>query len=415
MVEVMHRQTAAEAGEHTRVLIYSHDSFGLGHLRRCRAIAESLVQRHREVSILILSGSPLIGSFEFPARVDFVRIPGVIKLRSGEYSSHSLDMDIQDVSELRRAIIRHTAEAFRPHVFIVDKEPLGLRGEISDTLSLLSKAGTRIVLGLRDVMDEPSQLAAEWERKQVAPSLSTLYNEIWVYGLPQVCRPLDGLSLPQAVHDKVQYTGYIQRRLPASNGQAAAAPFTEPYVLVMTGGGGDGNDLIDWVLRAYEHDSDAIGQPALLLFGPFMPAPEREAFRARVDRLDRVEALTFEAHVETLITQASSIVAMGGYNTFCEILSFDKPALVVPRRIPRLEQFIRASRAEELGLISMLSDLDGTEASRMVDALCALADAVSPSNVVVPGLLDGLENINRLFDQQIRIAQAGAPLEVETL
>ncbi|MEM7251102.1 MAG: glycosyltransferase [Pseudomonadota bacterium] len=382
---------------HTRVLIYSHDSFGLGHLRRCRAIAESLVQHHRELSILILSGSPLIGSFEFPARVDFVRIPGVIKLKSGEYSSHSLDMDIQDVSELRRAIIRHTAEAFRPHIFIVDKEPLGLGGEISDTLAALSDAGTRIILGLRDVMDEPAQLLAEWERKQVAPALSAWYDEIWVYGLPQICEPLEGLSLPGEVLDKVVYTGYIERRLPKYNGQSSA-PFDEPFILVTTGGGGDGNELIDWVLRAYEADSDAIGKPALLLFGPFMPSPEREAFQKRVGRLDRVAALTFDAHVEALMTDASAIVAMGGYNTFCEILSFDKPALVVPRRVPRLEQFIRASRAAELGLINMLSDLDGTDASLMVNELRRLGERPPPSNVVVPGLLSGLENINRLFE-----------------
>ena len=29
-----------------RLLIYSHDSFGLGHLRRCRAIAHDLVDRY---------------------------------------------------------------------------------------------------------------------------------------------------------------------------------------------------------------------------------------------------------------------------------------------------------------------------------------------------------------------------------
>ncbi|MAF47476.1 MAG: hypothetical protein CMM10_04375, partial [Rhodospirillaceae bacterium] len=52
-------------GRDARVLIYSHDSFGLGHLRRCRAIAHSLVGQHHKLSVLILSGSPIIGSFDF--------------------------------------------------------------------------------------------------------------------------------------------------------------------------------------------------------------------------------------------------------------------------------------------------------------------------------------------------------------
>ena len=95
----------AKNSKNKRVLIYSHDSFGLGHLRRCRKIAHSLVARRKAASVLILSGSPIIGSFDFRTRVDFVRIPGVIKLRNGEYSSLSLHMDIAEVLEMRAAII----------------------------------------------------------------------------------------------------------------------------------------------------------------------------------------------------------------------------------------------------------------------------------------------------------------------
>ena len=154
--------------EHSRVLIYSHDTFGLGHLRRCRTIAHSLVERHKDLSVLILSGSPIIGSFDFRSRVDFVRIPGVIKLRNGEYTSLNLHIDIDEMLAMRASIIRHTADIFDPDLFIVDKEPLGLRGEVLETLQLLKSRGTPLVLGLRDVMDEPSALAPEWERKKVA-------------------------------------------------------------------------------------------------------------------------------------------------------------------------------------------------------------------------------------------------------
>ena len=62
----------------SRLLIYSRDSFGLAHLIRCRVIAYSLVEHRQDVSVLILSGSPIIGSFYFRLRVEFVRIPGVI-------------------------------------------------------------------------------------------------------------------------------------------------------------------------------------------------------------------------------------------------------------------------------------------------------------------------------------------------
>ena len=190
-----------------RALIYSHDSFGLGHLRRCRAIAHALVDQSPSMSVIILSGSPIIGNFDFRRRVDFVRVPGVIKLRNGDYTSHSLDLDIEQTVAMRASIVRHTAEIFDPDLFIVDKEPLGLRGEVAETLEMLRQRGTPLVLGLRDVMDEPSLLATEWERKNVVPALEKLYDEIWVYGLPQICDPLAEINLPPEVRRKMVYTG----------------------------------------------------------------------------------------------------------------------------------------------------------------------------------------------------------------
>ena len=198
----------------SRLLIYSHDSFGLGHLRRCRAIAHHLVQRFKHLSILILSGSPIIGSFDYRSRVDFVRVPGVIKLRNGEYTALNLHLDIDKTLEIRRSIIHHTAEVFEPDVFLVDKEPLGLRGEVRSTLEMLKARGTRCILGLRDVMDEPASLVDEWQRKAVFPALQQLYDEIWVYGLPQICDPLEGIDLPKSVRRKMTYTGYLNRSLP---------------------------------------------------------------------------------------------------------------------------------------------------------------------------------------------------------
>ena len=165
----------SEFSESRRILIYSHDSFGLGHLRRCRAIAHALVEANKHLSVLILSGSPIIGSFDFRARVDFVRIPGVIKLRNGMYTSLNLHIDIEETLAMRASIIKHTADIFNPDIFLVDKEPMGLRGEVYDTLTMLKARGTTLVLGLRDVLDEPSQLRTEWQRKKVLPALRKLY------------------------------------------------------------------------------------------------------------------------------------------------------------------------------------------------------------------------------------------------
>jgi predicted glycosyltransferase len=380
---------------HKRVLIYSHDSFGLGHLRRCRAIAHSLVDADPSVSILILSGSPIIGSFDFRSRVDFVRVPGVIKLRNGEYVSLNVHIDVDETLAMRSSIIRHTADIFDPDLLIVDKEPLGLRGEVRETLDLLQRRGTALILGLRDVMDDPEALENEWERKQAVPALAEYYDEIWVYGLPEICDPLAGLAVPKSVRERMTYTGYLKR---IAN-ELQLTPeilgiIDAQFLLVTPGGGGDGEALIDLVLSAYEYDR-AIPHPALLVFGPFMMPEQRAAFAARAARLDNVRAITFNARLESLMVRAAGVVAMGGYNTFCEILSFDKRALILPRTAPRLEQFIRTKRAAEIGLLSMLSEAQGRDPRIMAGALRRLTRQPPPSAAFIPGLLDGMPTINR--------------------
>ena len=379
-----------------RILIYSHDTFGLGHLRRCRTIAHALVERYKQLSVLILSGSPIIGSFDFRTRVDFVRVPGVVKLRNGDYTPLNLHLDIGEMLSMRASIIQHTAEIFDPDLFIVDKEPVGLRGEVLPTLKALKRRGTRLVLGLRDVMDEPRLLEPEWRRKKAVPALRELYDEIWVYGLAQICDPLEGIALPPRVRQKMVYTGYLHREVP-HHGTPTLLPdiAQRPYLLVTPGGGGDGEALIDWVLRAYEHDP-LLPYPALLALGPFMAAERQAEFMERASRLQRVSAITFHKHFETLVARAAGVVAMGGYNTFCEVISLDKRALIVPRTAPRLEQHIRASRAAELGLVAMLEDDGSYDPAVMAAALRALPRQSRPSEVVVPGLLEGLPNVSRL-------------------
>jgi predicted glycosyltransferase len=402
------------SGRSKRVLLYSHDSFGLGHVSRCRTIANAIVEADSSISVLILSGSPVIGSYEFHSGIDFVRVPGVVKQLNGEYDSANLRVGVEHTLEIRTRIIRDTADIYRPDLFIVDKEPLGLRGEVLPTLELLKSRGTPLVMGLRDVMDDPAQLAAEWQRKHVVPALRDLYDEVWVYGLPHICNPMAGIELPHSVLHKTIYTGYLRRELPLH----ADLPHEleengDPYILVTAGGGGDGEDLIDWVLRAYEVDPN-IPCGAIIVFGPFMSTAAREAFKERAARFPNIRTLTFTHHLGVLMDRASAVVSMGGYNTFCEILSFDKKAVIVPRTRPRLEQLIRAEAARDAGLIEMLDPERAHDPQVMATALRQVSQQSPPSDAIVPGLLDGLPNVCRLVARAIAHPHRG-PAPVDNL
>lgn len=371
-----------------RVMFYSHDTFGLGHLRRSRALATALTAGDNECSALILTGSPIAGRFTFPERVDHIRLPGVTKLPDGSYVSQTLAMDIDDTTSLRAGLIQSAVERFDPDLLIVDKEPTGFRGELLPTLEYLRMRGrTQTVLGLRDVLDEPELLAAEWDRKGALAAAQKLYDEIWVYGVRDVYDPTEGLKLDAATRARMHWTGYLRRSV-----TDATDPPEGPYILITPGGGGDGAAMVSLVLEAYETDP-TLKPNAILIYGPFLSGDVRDAFDARVAKLDgRVTALGFDSKIEALFAGAEGVVCMGGYNTFCEVLSFDKAAVIVPRTTPRLEQWIRASRAEQLGLVRMLDETrDGMTPEAMIRAIRALPDQPKPSEAGADGLLDGLD------------------------
>ena len=379
----------------SRLLIYSHDSFGLGHLRRCRTIAHELVDRYKGLSVLIMTGSPIIGRFDFKARVDFIRIPGVIKLHNGEYTSLGLHIDLSETLALRESIIFNTCKMFQPDIFLVDKEPGGLKGEVITTLEYFKETETRCILGLRDIMDAPDLLKKEWQQKKALPLLENYYDEIWVYGPQQMGDPLAGIPVPQQVKDKTLYTGYLHRQLPEQTDTETIDFPDRPYILVTPGGGGDGIEMIDWVLRAYE--SCAQLMPALFVLGPFMAATERNLFLQRAQLLEHVTAITFSNHLEHLMAQSDAVIAMGGYNTFCEILSFDKAALILPRSEPRQEQLIRAQNAASIGLLSMLDLSSQRLTEDMIEAIGNLQLQQKPSSQSVDKLLNGLDFVGQRF------------------
>jgi predicted glycosyltransferase len=389
------RNGRRRAGAVRRVMLYSHDTFGLGHLRRSRTIAQALVAADESVSALIVTGSPVAGRFDFPDRVDHVRLPGVVKLPDGGYRSHNLGLDVEETTALRAALIAAAERAFRPDLIVVDKEPWGFRNELAETLDCARARGARLVLGLRDVLDEPAALREEWARKDAFAAVERYYDEIWVYGSPLVCNPLAGLPLSDAALRRVVYTGYLRREAPVwpGRGRTPASP-PAPFVLVTTGGGADGAQLIDWTLAAYEADPE-IPLRAEIVYGPFLNADLRAAFERRAAALGRrIRTTSFDSRLERLLRDATGVVAMGGYNTFCEILSLDKPAVISPRTHPRQEQLIRAEAAERLGLARMLDPRrDGADPLVMAAAIRGLATQRRPSAGRIPGLLAGLETI----------------------
>ena len=337
--------------------MYSHDTYGLGHIRRTMSIAGHL--RASDVNVLILTGSPLAGRFSFAENVDFVRIPGMIKKTNDEYQSLSIRIDPEHALTIRKSIIQATAEAFAPDLFIVDKEPLGLKKEVLPTLQWIKVhlPKTRTILGLRDIMDDRETVRADWVHKEVYPHLQDLYSEIWIYGRQDIYDAMSEYAIPDSLREKIFFTGYLARRVASAKTvkrtrkKFCTAP-DEKMVVVTTGGGGDGFRLMDTYLAMLERGM-APKCKSVLITGPFMPLKHRRQIAKRA-RPFQIKVRPFYPQMEELFAAADLVVSMGGYNTMCEILSQKTLSLIIPRDTPRQEQLIRAQAMQKQKLIDYI-------------------------------------------------------------
>jgi predicted glycosyltransferase len=337
--------------------MYSHDTYGLGHIRRSMALAQNILAE--EHNILILTGSPIVGRFDFPHGIDFVRIPGMIKQNNDLYVPHSIKVAPEMALAIRQNIILATAKAFKPSLFLVDKAPLGLKQEVVPTLRWLREHSpqTHVVLGLRDIMDSPESTIAEWRKKNIYEALDTLYSEIWVYGSRDVYDPVREYDIPAHIALKMHFTGYIPRQIPRFQHRPRLrrgmniAP-DEKFVLVTAGGGGDGYKVVDTYLTMLE----TLSHPpfkSMIVTGPMLAENLYDQLAARARKL-KVRICKFYRKMEKAILAADCVVSMGGYNTMCEIVCAARPSLIIPRSNPREEQLIRARLFAARGLLEYI-------------------------------------------------------------
>lgn len=349
---------SASSPRGARVALYSHDTMGIGHLRRNLLIAEALASGLSQVDILLIAGAREASAFGLPHGVDCLTLPSLCKDEAGRYNSLRLRITLSELIAFRAKTIEAALMQFQPDVLIVDKVPRGAVDELDPVLeSLRSEGRTRMVLGLRDVLDDPATVAREWRKSASEKAIHDYYDAIWVYGDPAVYDPIREYGFSHEVAAKVRFTGYPDQRKRSRFAETGAGDSIDDLLassgklfLCMVGGGQDGARLAESFSRV-EFGPDTTG---VLVTGPFMPPEIGQRLLLRAAANPALRVLKFVTDADGLLRRADRVIAMGGYNTVCEVLAFEKTALIVPRTSPRLEQLIRAERMRELGLLDVL-------------------------------------------------------------
>ena len=196
-----------------RVALYSHDTMGLGHMRRNLLLAQALRHSRLQAVVLMIAGAREASLLTSTAGVDCVALPSLWKDGGGQYHPRHLAVSLEELLALRARTAGAALEAFAPDVLIVDTVPRGALRELDPVLeSLRARGRTRLVLGLRDVLDEPARLQREWAHARNQEAVRTYYDAVWVYGDPAVYDPVREYAFAPDVATKVRYTGYLDQR-----------------------------------------------------------------------------------------------------------------------------------------------------------------------------------------------------------
>ena len=397
-----------------RILVYSHDTFGLGNIRRVLAVSKHLVDSDEDVSVLILTGSPMLHAFRIPPRVDYVKLPCLSRTREGAYTVKFLSLPYADTVKLRANLILSTVLDFRPDLILVDKKPMGVGNELAFTLEALQRRTERpkLVLLLRDILDAPQTTAAVWHKNGYFEAVEAFYDSVLVVGAREIFDVVKEYRFPPGCADKVRYCGYIAReagkRAAASVRAKLSVAREEHLVLVSAGGGEDGYALLSCYLNGLACMPRRSGVRSLLLCGPEMSDQQRASLHAAAAQLDGVTVEDFTDDMMSYLEAADLAVCMGGYNTVCEILTLKKRAIVVPRVKPVQEQWIRAERMAKLGLLQVIHPEELTP-KRLLNTVY---QALDRDNVHARGLyqmdMNGLAVVARNISQLIGNRDAAA-------
>ncbi len=395
---------ADRSGGSLRVVLYSHDTFGLGHLRRNLAIATRLLESDGRFSVRLLTGSPVIGQWNLPPGLQVQPLPPVVKTGAEQYAARDGEQLFGMVKGYREALILKTILRYRPDVFLVDHAPAGMNGELLSTLALIRRElpQTRTIIGLRDILDSPVTVQKLWREQEIYPLLEQAYDDIFVYGSRALFDVVEGYGMSPALGARVRYCGHVVAA-PAAHARPAGAaqaqpcwnperPQGRPVVLVTAGGGGDGFFLMDAYLQALAQLPPG-SVHSVVVTGPLMPGDESDALRQRAAGRADVELVDYTTDLVPSLRAADLVVAMAGYNTSAEIMALRKRAILVPRAAPRAEQRMRASLLAKLGAVwSVEPDAQLVQKlAALIPAALAAPPPLESAGAVID--LDGAERV----------------------
>ncbi|MBI5521386.1 MAG: hypothetical protein HY910_02070 [Desulfarculus sp.] len=327
-----------------RVLLYTHNSIGLGHAIRCLAVITGMRRHRPDLDFLVLTGSALPQLF-LAEQVEVIKLPSLRQeLEQGQpllRPRYMHGLPVQEVVSLRQGLILAAVEGFAPDAVLVEHYPAGLLGEALPLLAPggAAGAGARAFALAHLGRGQPHQ--PPWPQAEL-PGLDELLGAYdFLYVLDHHPGGQAEGAQSWGANSRPCYLGPVTSRLaselpPRQEVLARFGLAGRGMVLLSLGRGGPVLALARALLSALPQAG--LGHcGAVMALDPYL-APADMAALQKMAQEHGAQAVPFVPYLVEAVAAADLVICRAGCNTVAELMLTGTPALVVPERHPSGEQ-----------------------------------------------------------------------------
>ncbi len=369
-----------------RILVYTHNSIGLGHAFRTLAVITGIRKWRPDIDFLVMSSTSIPQIF-FEQGIELIKLPSVkIDIDSpanqlkSRYLSH---FDLETIFDFRQRIILETFDFFRPQVLVVEHN---MTGQMSELIPVLMKKWMRkgrpgdftLVHMCRGIMKWIPLLEIPYENPR---HRSESINLGQLYDLMYVLEDREVIDINKAflgddpeLETKIRYLGKVTNKtyeeLPERSAVFSQSGLPDrPTIVISLGRNAHVPMLMNRLLESLDRTGALDRYQVLMVVDPYLdPALLRRVHEHSLSR--RLTFLKFRPSLVDLIRHADLVVARAGYNTVNEILLTGARAILIPEQHGSGEQEQRARSVphENIEVLEEQEALQGID-GRMLQGL----------------------------------------------
>jgi predicted glycosyltransferase len=364
-----------------RILVYSHNSIGLGHAFRTLAVITGIRKWRPDIDFLVVSGTSIPQIF-FREGIEVIKLPSIkldIDCVDNRMCSRYLSgFELENIFDFRQRIIMASFDFFQPDALIIEHN---MTGQMSELIPLLMKKWMRkggpvdfaLVHICRGIMRWVPLLHIPYENprhRSESINIGALYDFMYVLEDREV------IDINQAffgddpeLEKKIAYLGKVTNRvyeeLPERGRVLTHFGLPDKKIILISLGRNHHVGKISLrLLDIFQSNGVMNDHQIVMVMDPYLNAEAEHELRTH-PMSEGVRLMPFVPDLVDLMNHSELVISRAGYNIVNEILLTGVKAVLIPESHGGGEQELRVKGLQGENTMTVLEeDVFGNEAQK---------------------------------------------------